>query len=185
MVHVHFDPEPVDTVIRLPSATELHCLQNFQAHVSTCSVCRRSSTPVVRYHLLCAEGNKTATAVCQVLVARKGKICAVKATRLPYDVVVEVPQTFWTARALLQDYLGTVRCTRSVVMQHRIDGNGMTTQGRRSQFSHGQELMILGDRSCEANHMLRLHRDPNVQPRIRRRDQPGEAGIVHFWNRLR
>lgn len=91
MVHVHFDLEPVDTVIRLPLATELHCLQNFHAHVSTCSVCRRSLAPVVRYHLLYAEGKRTATAVCQVLVARKGKICAIKATQLPYDVVVEVP----------------------------------------------------------------------------------------------
>jgi hypothetical protein len=119
MVHVHFDSEPVDAVIRLPSGTELQCLQNFHAHVSTCSVCRRSSTPVVRYHLLCAEGKRTATAVCQVLVARKGKICAVKATRLPYDVVVEVPQTFWTARALLQDYFGTLYKRRSNAVLHR------------------------------------------------------------------
>ena len=124
MVHVHFDSEPVDAVIRLPSATELHCLQNFHAHVSTCSVCRRSLTPVVRYHLLCAEGKRTATAVCQVLVARKGKICAVKTTRLPYDVVVEVPQTFWTARALLQDYFCTSDKRRSKLMEYRIDGNG-------------------------------------------------------------
>jgi hypothetical protein len=119
MVHVHFDSEPVDVVIRLPSTTELHCLQNFHAHVSTCSVCRRSLTPVVRYHLLCAEGKRTATAVCQVLVARKGKICAVKATRLPYDVVVEVPQTFWTARALLQDYFGTSYKRRSNAVPHQ------------------------------------------------------------------
>ena len=91
MVHAHFDSEPVDAVIRLPSATELHYLQNFHAHVSTCFVCRRSLTPVVRYHLLCEEGKRTATAACEVLLGRKGKICAVNATRLPYDVVVEVP----------------------------------------------------------------------------------------------
>lgn len=119
MVHIHFDSEPVDAVVRLPSATELHCLQGFHAHVSTCSVCRRSLTPVVRYHLLCEEGRKTATAVCEVLVARKGKICAVNATRLPYDVVVEVPQTFWTARALLQDYFGTLYKRRSNTVPHR------------------------------------------------------------------
>ena len=119
MVHVHFDSEPVDAVIRLPSATELHCLQNFHAHVSTCSVCRRSLTPVVRYHLLCEEGKRTATAVCEVLVARKGKICAVNATRLPYDVVVEVSQTFWTARALLQDYFRTPYKGRSNGVPHR------------------------------------------------------------------
>ena len=119
MVHAHFDPEPVDAVVRLPSATELHRLQDFHAHASTCSVCRRSLTPVVRYHLLCAEGKRTATAVCQVLVARKGKICAVKATRLPYDVVVEVPQTFWTARALLQDYFSTSYKRRSDAVPHR------------------------------------------------------------------
>jgi hypothetical protein len=119
MVHVHFDSEPVDAVIRLPSATELHCLQNFHAHVSTCSVCRRSLTPVVRYHLLCAEGKRKATAVCQVLVARKGKICAAKATQLPYDVVVEVPRTIWTARALLQDYLRTSDKRRSNAVPHR------------------------------------------------------------------
>jgi hypothetical protein len=119
MVHVHFDSEPVDAVIRLPSATELYCLQDFHAHVSTCSVCRRSLTPVVRYHLFCEEGKRTATAVCEVLVARKGKICAVNATRLPYDVVVEVPQTFWTARALLQDYFGTPYERRSSAVPPR------------------------------------------------------------------
>jgi hypothetical protein len=119
MAHVHFDSEPVDAVIRLPSATELHLLQNFHAHVSTCFVCRRSLTPLVRYHLLCAEGKRTATTVCQVLVARKGKICAVKATQLPYDVVVEVPQTFWTARALLQDYFYTSDKRRSNGVPHR------------------------------------------------------------------
>jgi hypothetical protein len=119
MVHVHFDSEPVDAVIRLPSATELHCLQNFHAHVSICSVCRRALTPLVRHHLLCAEGKRTATAVCQVLVARNGKICAVKTTQLPYDVVVEVPQTFWTARALLQDYFCTSDKRRSNGVPHR------------------------------------------------------------------
>lgn len=119
MVYVYFDSEPVNAVTRLPSATELHYLQDFHAHVSICSVCRRSSTPVVRYHLLCAEGKRTATAVCQVLVARKGKICAVKATRLPYDVVVEVPQTFWTARALLEDCFGTSYKRRSNAVPHR------------------------------------------------------------------
>lgn len=119
MVHVHFDSEPVDAVIRLPSATELYCLQAFHAHASTCSVCRRSLTPVVRYHLLCAEGKRTATAVCQVLMARKRKICAVKATQLPHDVVVEVPQTFWTARALLQDYFRTPYKGRSNGVPHR------------------------------------------------------------------
>jgi hypothetical protein len=120
-----------------------------------------------------------------VLVARKGKICAVKATQLPYDVVVEVPQTFWTARALQYYKTISVRHIRGVVMEYHIDGNGTTTQGRRIQFSHGQELMIPGDRSCEANHMLKLLHDPDVQLWIRRRDQRGEAGIVHLWNRLR
>jgi hypothetical protein len=118
MVHAHFDPEPVDAVVCLPSAIELHCLQDFHAHASTCFVCRRSLTPVVRYHLLCAEGKRTATAVCQVLVARKGKICAVKATQLPFDVVVEVSQTFWTARALL-DYFGTSYKRHSNAVPHR------------------------------------------------------------------
>ena len=107
MARVHFDSEPVDAVIRLPSATELHCLQHFHAHASTCSICRRYLTPVVRFQLLCAEGQRAATAICRVLVAKKGRICAVRATRLPYDVVVEVPKTFWTARALLQGCVDT------------------------------------------------------------------------------
>jgi hypothetical protein len=54
-------------------------------------------------------------------VARKGKICAVKATRLPYDVVVEIPESFWTARALLtlQDYFGTEYKRRGSTVPHQ------------------------------------------------------------------
>ena len=187
MVHVHFDSEPVDAVIRLPSATELHCLQNFHAHVSTCSVCRRSSTPVVRYHLLCAEGKRTATAVCQVLVARKGKICAVKATRLPYDVVVEVPQTFWTARALLKDYFGTSYKRRSDTVPHRRQWHDDTRATisvqpwPRAHDSWRPELRS-GPHAQTTSRSQRPASDSSARSAWRSRDCPSlEASAVTHW----
>ena len=101
-MHAKFRAEPVDALIRPPTPYELGSLEEFHAHATSCRICRQSLWNATGASLLCSEGRQGASVLCRLLEWNKGKACLTRAKHLPYEVVIEIPQSLWTSKAMLR-----------------------------------------------------------------------------------